>query len=105
MLVCGVGSTSQTFFEIFLKVPSLARSVPKPLKMPSLGRSVPKSLKVPSLARSVPKPLKVSSLARFVPKSFLNVPRCRPPPTAVKERSDWSSAASYEYRLFIVVVG
>ena len=49
MLVCGVGSTSQTFFEIFLKVPSLARSVPKPLKVPSLARSVPKPLKVPSL--------------------------------------------------------
>ena len=42
-----------------LKVPSLTRSVPKPLRV----RSVPKPLKVPSLARSVPKPLKVSSLA------------------------------------------
>ena len=38
-------------------MPSLARSVPKPLKVPSLARSVPKPLKVPSLARSVPKPL------------------------------------------------
>ena len=46
-----------TFFEIFKKLPSLARSVPKPLKVPSLARSVPKPLKVPSLARSVPKPL------------------------------------------------
>ena len=40
-------------------MPSLARSVPKPLKVPSLARSVPKPLKVPSLARSVRKPLKV----------------------------------------------
>ena len=40
-------------------MPSLARSVPKPLKVPSLARSVQKPLKVPSLARSVPKPLKV----------------------------------------------
>ena len=38
--------------------------------MPSLARSVPKPLKVPSLARSVQKPLKVPSLARSVPKSF-----------------------------------
>ena len=51
-------------------MPSLARSVPKPLKVPSLARSVPKPLKVPSLARSVPKPLKVSSLARSVPKLY-----------------------------------
>ena len=43
-------------------MPSLARSVPKPLKVPSLARSVSKPLKVPSLARSVPKPLKVPSL-------------------------------------------
>ena len=42
-------------------MPSLARSVLKPLKVPSLARSVPKPLKVPSLARSVPKPLKVPS--------------------------------------------
>ena len=54
--------------KFLLKVPSLARSVPKPLKVPSLARSVPKPLKVPSLARSVPKPLKVPSLARSVPK-------------------------------------
>ena len=54
-----------------LKVPSLARSVPKPLKVPSLARSVPKPLKVPSLARSVSKPLKVPSLARSVPKPLL----------------------------------
>ena len=56
------------FFEIlvkmseslnFLKVPSLARSVPKPLKVPSLARSLQKPLKVPSLARSVQKPLKM----------------------------------------------
>ena len=38
-------------------MPSLARSVPKPLKVPSLARSVPKPLKMPSLARSVRKPL------------------------------------------------
>ena len=37
-------------------MPSLARSVPKPLKVPSLARSVQKPLKMPSLARSVPKP-------------------------------------------------
>ena len=43
-------------FEIYLKVPSLARSVSKPLKVPSLARSVRKPLKVPSLARSVLKP-------------------------------------------------
>ena len=49
-------------------MPSLARSVPKPLELPSLARSVPKPLKVPSLARSVPKPLKVPSLARSVRK-------------------------------------
>ena len=40
-------------------MPSLSRSVPKPLKVPSLARSVQKPLKVPSLARSVPKPLKM----------------------------------------------
>ena len=39
-------------------MPSLARSLPKPLKVPSLARSVPKPLRVTSLARSVPKPLK-----------------------------------------------
>ena len=49
-------------------MPSLARSVPKPLKVPSLARSVHKPLKVPSLARSVLKPLKKPSLARSVPK-------------------------------------
>ena len=54
-----------------LKVPSLARSVPKPLKVPSLARSVPKPSKVPSLTRSVLKPLKVSSLASSVPKPLL----------------------------------
>ena len=36
-------------------MPSLARSVSKPLKVPSLACSVPKPLKVPNLARSVPK--------------------------------------------------
>ena len=53
-----------------LKVPSLARSLPKPLRV----RSVPKPLKVPSLARPVQKPLKVPSLARSVLKP-LNVPK------------------------------
>ena len=38
-------------------MPSLARSVPKPLKVPSIARSVTKPLKIPSLARSVLKPL------------------------------------------------
>ena len=38
-------------------MPSLARSVLKPLKVPSLARSVAKPLKVPSLVRSVAKPL------------------------------------------------
>ena len=52
------------FLRYFLKVPSLARSVLKPLRV----GSVPKPLKVPSLARSVPKPLKASNLARSVPK-------------------------------------
>ena len=40
-------------------MPSLTRSVPKPLKVPSLAHSVQKPLKVPSLARSVPKPLSI----------------------------------------------
>ena len=71
-------------------MPSLARSVPKPLKVPSLTRSVPKTLKVPILACSVPKPLKVPSLAHSVPKPLLLEPGCRPTPPAVKERSDWS---------------
>ena len=71
-----------------LKVPSLARSVPKPLKVPSLARSVSKPLKKPSLARSVQKPLKVPSLARSVPKPRVGYAgglqtchyhRCRPP--------------------------
>ena len=52
-----------------LKVPSLARSVPKPLEVPSLARSVQRPLKDPSLTRSVPKPLKVPSLARSVHKT------------------------------------
>ena len=54
-------------------MPTLARSVPKPLKVSSLARSVHKLLKVPSLARSMRKPLKVASLARSVPKP-LKVP-------------------------------
>ena len=57
-------------------------------KVPSLGRSVAKPLKVPSLALSVPKPLRVPSLARSVPKLLLIVSECRPPSPGVKERSD-----------------
>ena len=72
-----------------LKVPSLARSVQKPLKVPIVACSVPKNLKVPSFALSLPKPLKFPSLVRSVPKPLLIVPRCRPPPPAEKERSDW----------------
>ena len=74
-------------------MPSLARSVRKPLKVPSLARSVPKPLKVPSLARSVQKPLKMPSPARSVPKPRVgeagtgeagglqtcHCHRCRPP--------------------------
>ena len=94
-------SENVEIFEIFLKMPSLARSMPKTLKVPSLARSVLKPLKVTSLARSVPKPLKVPSLARAVPKSRVgevgglqtcHYHRCRPP-------TSWSSAARYEYRL------
>ena len=40
--------------------------------MPSLGRSVPKPLKVPSLARSVHKPLKVPSCEVKKVKSEVN---------------------------------
>ena len=74
-------------------MPSLARSVPKPLKVPSLARSVLKPLKVPSLARSVPKPLKVPSLARSVPKPRVgdagelqtgHYHLCRPPTSCSK---------------------
>ena len=54
--------------KIWFKVPSLARSVPKPLKVPSLARSVHKPLKVPSLVRFVLKPLKEPTLERSVPK-------------------------------------
>ena len=50
--------------KFWLQVPSLARSVPKPLKEPSLARSVPKPLKVPTLARSMPKPFKWSMWSR-----------------------------------------
>ena len=50
------------------KVPSLARSVHKPLKVPSLARSVLKPLKEPSLARSVPKPLSIFALRHVLVK-------------------------------------
>ena len=46
-------------------MPSLARSVPKPLNVPSLARSVPKPLKLPSLARSAPKPLSIFVVSGF----------------------------------------
>ena len=90
-------------------MPSLARSVPKPLKVPSLARSVPKPLKIPSLARSVAKPLKVPSLARSVPKPLLielreaegHQPGTYEPLLifAADLLPSWSSAARYEYRL------
>ena len=87
-------------------MPSLARSVPKPLKVSSLARSVLKPLKVPSLARSVPKPLKVPSLARSVPKPCVgeggglqtrHYHRCRPPTT-------WSKFAGSNPFLEVEVV-
>ena len=53
-------------------MPSLARSVPKPLKVPSLARSVSKPLKVPSLARSVPKHLKCLRTAVYRQKKGPN---------------------------------
>ena len=82
-------------------MPSLARSVSKPLKVPSHASSMPKPLKEPSLTIPVPKPLKVPSLARSVPKPRVgkaegpqtcHYHRCRPP-------TSWSSAARYEVRL------
>ena len=51
-------------------------------------KKMPKFLKVPSFARSVLNHLKVHSLASSVPMPLLIEPRCRPPPPAVKERSD-----------------
>ena len=57
-------------------MPSLARSVPKPLKVPSLARSVHKPLKVPSLARSVLKPgrdQKFQIYSRYVTFHFLGL--------------------------------
>ena len=54
-------------------MPSLARSVPKPLKVPSLARSVSKPLKVSSLARSVPKPLKVGQTSVILQISKVGV--------------------------------
>ena len=54
-------------------MPSLARSVPKPLKVPSLARSVPKPLKVPSLARSVSKPLKVPTVKTVTSRQQKNI--------------------------------
>ena len=69
-------------------MPSLARSVRKPLKMPSLARSLPKPLKVPSLARSVPKPC-VGEAGGLQTRHYH---RCRLP-------TSWSSAARDEVRL------
>ena len=45
--------------------------VPKPLKVPSLARSVPKSLKVRLVLHVLCQSLKVPSLARSVPKPLL----------------------------------
>ena len=90
--------------KFWLKVPSLARSVPKPLKVPSLARSVQKPLKVPSLARSVQKPLKMGqsqtceraggegewsrcTQSGGVPASFAL--RCRPPTPLVAYGCLW----------------
>ena len=69
-------------------MPSLARSVPKPLKVPSLARSVPKPLKVPSLARSVPKP-RVGEAGGL---QTCHYHRCRPLPAGRRQRGN-------EYRL------
>ena len=76
-------------------MPSLARSVPKPLKVPSLARSVPKPLKVPSLGRSVPKPLKVPSLARSVHKP-LKVP------SLVYGWDGWGIKSVLQFSLYLV---
>ena len=50
-------------------MPSLARSVPKPLKRPSLARSAQKP-QVPSLARSVHKPPLIFALDDLCPSHF-----------------------------------
>ena len=47
-------SKKRKVFEIFLKVPSLARSGPKPLKVPSLARSAPNPLSIFTLDRRAP---------------------------------------------------
>ena len=82
-----------------LKVPSLARSVPKPL-MGEAGGPQPvytslfqSPLKVPSLARSVPKP-RVREAGGYQPGRYepLSI-------FAVDLLIPWSSAARYEYRL------
>ena len=63
--------------------------------MPSLARSVSKPLKVPSLAGSVSEPLKMPSLARSVPKLYLaeagglqtwDYHRFRPLPAGCRQR-------------------
>ena len=68
-------------FDFFLKVPSLARYVPKPLKVPSLARSVPK-----------PPVVEAGGL------QTCQYHRCRPP-------TSLSSAARYEYLLPKLIVG
>ena len=47
-------SYTQSDSKFWLKVPSLARSVPKPLKVPSLARSVPKPLLIERTKRVSP---------------------------------------------------
>ena len=56
-------------------MPSLVRSVQKPLNVPSLARSVTKPLKVPSLSRSVPKP----RVGEAGGPQTCHYYRCRPP--------------------------
>ena len=72
-------------------MPSLARSVPKPLKVPSLARSVSKPLKMPSLARSVPKPLMGGS--RRAPALRYELL----PMFAIGLLPSWSSIARYSF--------
>ena len=75
------GSNFEVFWNFFKR----------PLKVPSLARSVPKPLKVPSLARCVSKPY-VGEVGGHQTRHYH---RCRPP-------TSWSSAAKYEVRLLQV---
>ena len=79
-------------------MPSLARSVPKPLKGPSLARSVPKPLKVPSLARSVPKAFKMGQEGEGAKRHYA----LRHEPLLLFTADlllRWSSVVRYEVRL------